>query len=164
MFFSRQRSYSSVSKYCHTVDIFQKRLVIFPILRHSHWVTAVFNFEENQLMILDPYIDEDNNTIEISDHSKLLEKLENEFLVLYFYEKGYSNWTTLSKLVKIPPEIPKQDDGWNCGVFVLEFVRCLCSRQKFNFTSNDMVNFRARIKSELQNERLQIQVRQNELT
>ena len=164
MFFSRQRGYNNVSKYCHTVDIFQKRLVIFPILRHSHWVTAVLNFEEKRLVILDPYIDQERTTIEILDHLQLLEKLENEFLVLYFYDKGYSDWISLEKLVKIPPEIPKQDDGWNCGVFVLEFVRCLCSRQQFNFTSNDMANFRARIKSELQNERLQIQVRQNEPT
>ena len=94
----------------------------------------------------------------------MLEKLENEFLVPYFYEKGYSDWTYLTKLVKIPPEIPKQDDGWNCGVFVLQFCLCLCSRLDFSFTSNDMADFRARIKSELQNERLQIQVRQNEPT
>ena len=154
MFFTRNRGYSIASRYCRSRDIFEKRLVIFPIVHHSHWFTAILNFDKKEIKMLDPYLKE-NNLIEINDHMNWLEKLEHNFLALYFYERGYSDWISLNKSVCIPPEIPKQDDGSNCGVFLLEFCRCLCSRQSFNFSSKDMPNSRARIKRELQNEKLE---------
>ena len=154
MFFTRNRGYSIASRYCRSRDIFEKRLILIPIAHHSHWFTAVFNFDTKELKMLDPYLRE-NDLIEINDHMKWLEKLENDFLSLYYYERGYSDWITLKRSVCIPPEIPKQDDGSNCGVFLLEFCRCLCARQSFHFSSKDMPNSRARIKRELQDEKLE---------
>ena len=54
---------------------------------------------------------------------RTLKKLENEFLKLH-YEKKYSlSWRTMKKSVVLPPNIPEQEDGWNCGVHMLEMAR-----------------------------------------
>ena len=125
-FLTLNRGYETVSRYTRSANIFDFRLVLFPLLQTSHWFLSVFDFENKELYILDPYVEEKNENFVVSEHMKELDKLERDYLLIHF-TKTYpqESWTHLKKFVKIPPLIPQQEDGWNCGVF---FMSCNSER------------------------------------
>ena len=149
-FLTLNRGYETVSRYTRSANIFDFLLVLFPLLQTSHWFLSVFDFENKELYILDPYVEEKNENFVVSEHMKELDKLERDYLLIHF-TKTYPQepWTPLKKFVKIPPLIPQQEDGWNCGVFLLQFSLCLATQKEFSFQNGDMSTFRCRIKQEL---------------
>ena len=132
-FFTFDQGYESVARYTKSTDIFECRFVLFPLLELSHWFLAVMEFENNLLYILDPFTG-NQSTEDISrDHMNRLEKLETCYLQIHFENKYQQDWIEIQKSVKMPPRIPEQWDGHNCGIYLLEFGRCLQMGQ--NLTS-----------------------------
>ena len=154
-FFVLNRGYEHVARYTRTIDLFQYRLAIFPIIQLSHWFLTVMDIENKHLYILDPYIANQSLKKIINDHMQRLEKLENCYLRKYFENNNESRWPEYEKSVKTPPSIPEQWDGHNCGVFVLEFSRCLANCTEFDFSNQDMPNIRRRIKKEILDGKIQ---------
>ena len=114
-FFSLNRSYSQVSKYCKNTNLFEKKLVFFPILSSSHWFLIVLETESCNLKVYDPYIKGSNATVLKSHHSEFLSKLEKEFLNPYC-AINLSNTKSFKKEILFPPAIPEQQDGYNCEI------------------------------------------------
>ena len=83
-FLTLDRGYEHVSRYTKSLDIFNCRLVLFPLLESSHWFLAVMQLDQNQLYILDPFIVNQSTQDIIDNHMKRLEKIENEYLKIHF--------------------------------------------------------------------------------
>ena len=122
-FFTLNRGYESVKNYTKSRDIFECRLVIFPLISHSHWFLAVYEVAENNLYILDPYTKDQPAQHTINEHMERLQKIERLYLMKHFETQKQEDWKDVLKGVKMPPIIPEQLDGHNCGVFLLEFTR-----------------------------------------
>ena len=152
-FFSCNRPYNMVSRYCKNVNLLEKKLVFFPVLSSSHWFLIVLSNECNSLSLYDPYIKESSPQVLKSHHDEFLTKLENGFLNLYCIEK-LSHTKTFSRKILLPPELPEQLDSFNCGVFLLEFCRHICYDAAFSFKSHNMAESRERMFKELQNDKL----------
>ena len=122
-FFSLNRGYETVKKFDKSPDMFSSRLVMFPMLEHCHWFLCVYQPHESILYILDPYVKEDTINNILEQHTNSLVKLEQEFLKPHFERKRNMILQDLIKTVVLPPSIPEQMDGHNCGPFMLEFER-----------------------------------------
>ena len=160
-FFTFDRGYESVARYTKSTDIFECRVVLFPLLELSHWFLAVMEFENNLLYILDPFTG-NQSTEDISrDHMNRLEKLESGYLQIHFENKYQQDWIEIQKSVKMPPRIPEQWDGHNCGIYLLEFARCLANGAEFDFSQRDMPNIRRRMKREIRSGHISFETSQN---
>ena len=53
-----------------------------------------------------------------------------------------------------PDEVPMQKNNKDCGVFVCKYADFYAKGQSFNFTQNNMTNFRHQIRQELNYHRL----------
>ena len=52
--------------------------------------------------------------------------------------------------LSIEKDIPKQKNGYDCGVFLMEYARCILTDKPMNFKQKDMPAIRERIKRELE--------------
>ena len=59
------------------------------------------------------------------------------------------NWNDLHIQVRTPPDIPAQNNAFDCGVFLLTFSKYLVYNKEFNFSNDDMPDIREDIKIEL---------------
>ena len=122
-FFTLNRDYENLKGYTKSKDIFECRIVFFPLLEHSHWFVAVYESKNNDFYILDPYTRDQPVENTINEHLMRLEKIETYYLKKHYEIKKQKEWTEASRRVYMPPNIPEQVDGHNCGVFLLEFTR-----------------------------------------
>ena len=119
-----KRNYDYVKRFDKSADLFKCRLVMFPLLQYSHWFLCFMDTQRHRLCILDPYIDREENRESITKtHLEELNKIEMEFLKIHFESKGNCHWRDLKKSVLLPPFIPEQLDGSQCGVFLISFAR-----------------------------------------
>ena len=82
-------------------------------------------------------------------HRKTAEKIIKEFLKPH---QKFENNVSKSKIhitIKFPPEIPSQQNTFDCGVFMLVFAKYICLGKQFYFTCKDMPYFREEIKEEI---------------
>ena len=74
-------------------------------------------------MDLDMSVDAAQANVE-KKHIKRLETLEQDYLKVFFEMQSNEKWHSLKKVVKMPPQVPRQSDESSCGVFMLQFARC----------------------------------------
>jgi Ulp1 family protease len=103
---------------------------IIPICFGHHWISAVFNFVDGQLWILDSFHGE------FRDVAKLL--------------NGFLEFLGETPLSEIYPNVPRQTNGWDCGVFVMQFARCIFRGVPWDsFSQAEMPRIRTEILKEL---------------
>ena len=122
-FFTHRKDYAYVKRFDKSPNLFECRLVMIPLLQHSHWFLCVMNLKDAKLSILDPYIKDNTKENIEKRHLEELSKIESEFLKVHFETKTSNSWRELVKSVLLPPSIPEQKDGHNCGLYLLEFSR-----------------------------------------
>ena len=77
---------------------------------------------------------------------------ENYFKPLF--KKYKKQCGEISIIVKLPPAIPAQNNGYDCGVFLLAFAKQILFRRNFDFCNDDMIFFRDTIQSELESDEI----------
>ena len=150
-FFTLKKDYKDLRVFDKSGGLFNCRVVMIPIIHHYHWFLCVLEYHRNLLYILDPLLDEDENIQEHINrqHLDILNKLETDFLAIHIRKKYHRHLDTLTKSVLIPPEIPEQKDSSNCGVYMLQFERCLSMDVPFAFSGSHMASLRRLIRHEL---------------
>ncbi|XP_029509388.2 sentrin-specific protease 5 [Oncorhynchus nerka] len=140
-FFHRQlvaKGYEGVKRWTKKVDLFSKRLLLIPIHLEIHWSLIT--------------VDIANHHIHYYDSQGIVFKYTMENILTYIlaeaeekkqaaYQKG---WKTI-----ISKGIPQQKNDSDCGVFILEYCKCLALKEPLQFTQNDMPKVRKRIYKEL---------------
>ena len=131
--------YESVCSWYNKIDMFGKRLLMFPIHldASSHWCLAAANIVDKQIS----YFDSLQN-----DNFACLRNLETYLIqAQQLQAKGDSvNWHSI-----ICKDIPVQHNSFDCGVFTCMYARYLAEDKVFNFNQGDVPIIRKKIALEL---------------
>ncbi|KAM4557650.1 sentrin-specific protease 5-like [Fundulus diaphanus] len=140
-FFHRQlmtKGYDGVRRWTKQVDLFSKSLLLVPIHLEVHWCLVTADISTKKICLYDS-----------QGHS--LQKVARnilKYLISEAKEKKHAafeeGWT-----VSIEEKIPQQTNENDCGVFVLEYSRCLALSRPFQFSQQDIPKIRRRIYKEL---------------
>ncbi|XP_061681803.1 sentrin-specific protease 5-like [Syngnathoides biaculeatus] len=140
-FFHKQldaKGYEGVKRWTKKVDLFSKWLLLIPIHLEIHWslvtvnmATKTINYFDSQGIVFRHTADNIMKYLQ----SEAQEKKQTHFL------KGWK--------IAINKGIPQQKNDSDCGVFVLEYCRCLSVKKPLLFSQDDMPHIRKRIYKEL---------------
>ena len=129
------------------------------MFENMHWFLTVQNNETKTLTLLDPYIHlhevvyppkhrkfapllrklrSSNTDLAVKKHYERITLVLNEYVLKH---RNLPPGFTLTLIVKHAPEIPHQSNGYDCGVFLLEFMKYITMKKPFNFSCSDMTHF-----------------------
>uniref|UniRef100_A0A671ULW5 Ubiquitin-like protease family profile domain-containing protein n=1 Tax=Sparus aurata TaxID=8175 RepID=A0A671ULW5_SPAAU len=127
-FFHRQlmtKGYDGVKRWTKQVDLFSKNLLLVPIHLEVHWCLVTADSVKKKICIYDSQ----GNAIQ------KVARVTADFM---------SFFVTLIHVL-----IPQQTNENDCGVFVLEYSRCLALGKPLHFSQKDIPKIRKRIYKEL---------------
>lgn len=140
-FFHRQfmtKGYEGVKRWTKKVDLFSKSLLLVPIHLEVHWCLVTVDVLQRKICLYDS---QGNATMKVARNIlKYLIKEAKEKKQTAFE----NTWT-----VSFDEKVPQQTNENDCGVFVLEYSRCLALRKPLQFSQNDIPKIRRRIYKEL---------------
>jgi len=123
-------------------DIFQLELVFFPInIGNHHWVAVIAKIQDKTLEYYDSFGNgEDYCDLYLGIIFRYLKdehRAKNDGLPL----KDEESW----KLQNCSLHCPKQENGYDCGVFVCAFAYHLVTNQPFNFNNDYVTEMRRKM-------------------
>ncbi|XP_077088066.1 sentrin-specific protease 5 [Siphateles boraxobius] len=140
-FFYRQfvaKGYEGVRRWTKKVDLFSKTLILIPLHLEIHWSLIT--------------VDVSKQNINFYDSQGILFKFAVDNILKYILaeakEKKQPVFQKGWKMV-VNKSIPQQKNDNDCGVFVLEYCKCLAFLKPLLFTQEDMPRVRQRIYREL---------------
>ncbi|KAM9544107.1 LOW QUALITY PROTEIN: sentrin-specific protease 5-like [Guaruba guarouba] len=140
-FFHRQlvtKGYNGVKRWTKKVDLFKKTLLLIPIHLEVHWSLITVNIPSRIISFYDSQ----------GIHFKFCVENIRKYLLTEAKEKNHpeflQGWQTA-----VTKCIPQQKNDSDCGVFVLQYCKCLALDQPFQFSQEDMPRVRKRIYKEL---------------
>ncbi|KAM4729088.1 sentrin-specific protease 5-like [Anableps anableps] len=140
-FFHRQlmtKGYDGVRRWTKQVDLFSKTLLLVPIHLEVHWCLVTADISAKKICLYDS-----------QGHS--LQKVARNILKYLMSEAKEKKQASFQEgwTVSFVEEIPQQTNENDCGVFVLEYSRCLALSRSFQFSQQDIPKIRKRIYKEL---------------
>jgi len=130
-------NYAKVKRWTRrqNVDIFEKDIVIMPVnLSDMHWTLGALDFRKKRIRTYDSMGTPINNRFV-------------EFMLKYLNDEhqdkkgcplpGLDEWEGEEVV-----DMPIQENGYDCGVFTCRAAECLLRDISFNFTQNEMVEWR----------------------
>ncbi|XP_048109236.1 LOW QUALITY PROTEIN: sentrin-specific protease 5 [Alosa alosa] len=140
-FFYRQlvaKGYEGVKRWTKKVDVFTKRLLLIPLHLEVHWSLIT--------------VDVTSKSVHFYDSQGIMFKYAVDNILRYLLaearEKKQPGFQKGWKML-INKCIPQQKNDSDCGVFVLEYCKCLALKQPLQFSQEDMPKVRKRIYQEL---------------
>ncbi|KAM9696192.1 sentrin-specific protease 5 isoform 5-T5 [Dama dama] len=140
-FFHRQlvtKGYNGVKRWTKKVDLFKKSLLLIPIHLEVHWSLITVTLSNRNISFYDSQ----------GIHFKFCVENIRKYLLTEAREKNrpefLQGWQTA-----VTKCIPQQKNDSDCGVFVLQYCKCLALEQPFQFSQEDMPRVRKRIYKEL---------------
>ncbi|XP_004713139.2 sentrin-specific protease 5 [Echinops telfairi] len=140
-FFHRQlvtKGYNGVKRWTKKVDLFKKSLLLIPIHLEVHWSLITVTLSNQIISFYDSQ----------GIHFKFCVENIRKYLLTEAREKNrpefLQGWQTA-----VTKCIPQQKNDSDCGVFVLQYCRCLALEQPFQFSQEDMPRVWKRIYKEL---------------
>ncbi|KAJ8274665.1 hypothetical protein COCON_G00092900 [Conger conger] len=140
-FFHRQlvtKGYEGIKRWTRKVDLFTKNLLLIPIHLEIHWSLITVDIATRNIHFYDSQGIVFRHAIENILKYIMAEAKEKECTV---YQKGW-------KMI-VNKRIPQQRNDNDCGVFVLEYCKCLALGKPLQFSQADMPKIRKRIYKEL---------------
>ncbi|KAM9321990.1 sentrin-specific protease 5-like isoform 1-T2 [Pholidichthys leucotaenia] len=140
-FFHRQlmtKGYDGVKRWTKQVDLFSKSLLLVPIHLEVHWCLVMADIAKKQICLYD-------------SQGNALQKVARNILKYLMKEAKEKKQTSFENgwMVSFEENIPQQTNENDCGVFVLEYSRCLALMRPFQFSQKDIPKIRKRIYKEL---------------
>ena len=119
-------------------DLLECDRVIIPVHQSNHWVLAVLDLKAKTVRYLDSLLQEDEEVTE-----SLLRWVADEYKNKRDTEVDLGAWET-----EAPKDIPVQQNGCDCGVFMLKYADYVAVGCPLTFHQRDMEYFRLRIVAE----------------
>ncbi|XP_073348192.1 sentrin-specific protease 5-like [Pagrus major] len=140
-FFHRQlmtKGYDGVKRWTKQVDLFSKNLLLVPIHLEVHWCLVTADNVKKKICIYD-------------SQGNGLQKVARNILKYLMTEAKEKKQTAFESgwTVSFDEKIPQQTNENDCGVFVLEYSRCLALGKPLQFSQKDIPKIRKRIYKEL---------------
>ncbi|XP_044075961.1 sentrin-specific protease 5-like [Siniperca chuatsi] len=140
-FFHRQlmtKGYDGVKRWTKQVDLFSKSLLLVPIHLEVHWCLVTADIVKKKICLYD-------------SQGNALQKVARNILKYLMTEAKEKKLTAFENgwAVSFDEKIPQQTNENDCGVFVLEYSRCLAMAKPLQFSQKDIPKIRKRIYKEL---------------
>ncbi|XP_051254389.1 uncharacterized protein LOC127362580 [Dicentrarchus labrax] len=140
-FFHRQlmtKGYDGVKRWTKQVDLFSKSLLLVPIHLEVHWCLVTADIVKKKICLYD-------------SQGNALQKVARNILKYLMTEAKEKKQTAFESgwAVSFDEKIPQQTNENDCGVFVLEYSRCLALGEPLQFSQKDIPKIRKRIYKEL---------------
>uniref|UniRef100_A0AAY4BCK3 Ubiquitin-like protease family profile domain-containing protein n=1 Tax=Denticeps clupeoides TaxID=299321 RepID=A0AAY4BCK3_9TELE len=140
-FFHRQlvaKGYEGVKRWTKKVDLFTKRLLLIPLHLEIHWSLLTVDIANKSISLYDSQGITLKYAIDNIVRYLLAEAKEKKQIA---FQKGWK--------MNVNKCVPQQKNDSDCGVFVLEYCKCLAFKEPLQFTQEDMPKVRKRIYKEL---------------
>ena len=145
-------NYDSVRKWTKDNNIFERDSLIFPLhLNRNHWACVWVKTKSKEVLYLDSLYDDEKDLLPPTEifaninrylHDEALDKLvEGEEWKLASWNPGQL-------------EVPQQQNGYDCGVFLLEFVRNILEKEKHQQLPENTKYIRERILLEIMDNKI----------
>ncbi|XP_077955264.1 sentrin-specific protease 5 isoform X3 [Gasterosteus aculeatus] len=140
-FFHRQlmtKGYDGVKRWTKQVDLFSKSLLLVPIHLEVHWCLVTADIEKKKICLYD-------------SQGNALQKVARNILKYLMTEAKEKQHTDFESGWEVSYDeiIPQQTNENDCGVFILEYSRCLALAKPLQFSQRDIPKIRKRIYKEL---------------
>ena len=153
----KKEGYESVKTWYEEKNLFSYKKLFFPIYDNNHYYLMVYENAHQKIESYDPY-DFISYSIKLqtlkmkenqSYHEASLSYLVNNYLKPKFEAVYEGMLLQFKSVVHTPPEIPKQANDSDCGVFLLQFAKHIVLKKKLDFKSEHVESFRQEMKIEL---------------
>ncbi len=125
------QNYKKISKFWKNENLYDYKHVIVPInIDNIHWIMVDVNLLKKKIFFYDSYKYSSLKNFVF----KNLIKIFSEYINLKEYE--FDKW------VYINCDCPKQNNYYDCGVFMCMFIDYISKDRKFDFTQDDIEFFR----------------------
>ncbi|KAM6304959.1 sentrin-specific protease 2 [Aegotheles albertisi] len=138
--------HKAVGRWTKAVDIFKQDLIFVPIHLSMHWTLGVIDVRRKSIRYLDSLGQKGNKICET-----LFKYLQEESRQKRNLDLAASEWTLFSTE---PHEIPQQQNGSDCGVFMCKYADYISRDKPMAFTQNHMPYFRKRMVWEILHQQL----------
>lgn len=140
-FFHRQlmtKGYDGVKRWTKQVDLFSKSLLLVPVHLEVHWCLVTADVVKKKICLYD-------------SQGNALQKVARNILKYLMTEAKEKKQTAFESGwdMSYDEKIPQQTNENDCGVFVLEYSRCLALGKPLQFSQKDIPKIRKRIYKEL---------------
>ncbi|KAI0034931.1 hypothetical protein K488DRAFT_76942 [Vararia minispora EC-137] len=127
---------SRLNKWTKKFDIFAKDVVLIPVNHHNtHWTGAAINFREKRIESYDS----------MGAKNKIVFEVLREYLDAEHRDKKKKPFDFTRWQDHAPVTTPRQENGYDCGVFTCRFLEMLSRGQDFNFSQRDIPYLRRRM-------------------
>ena len=136
-------------------NIFQNKKLLIPVnYKNCHWFLLVVNTNNigNSEIIINVYDSAGKQNVQ----TKGIAAKKLELFFNWKYQQFCQDKTSKVKLTltNMTGQIPRQENGYDCGVFLLMYSKYLAAGKAFIFTQRDMPNIRWKIRNEIVNKEI----------
>ncbi|KAK1664766.1 hypothetical protein QYE76_052925 [Lolium multiflorum] len=120
-------------------DLIDCDKIFVPIHKEVHWCLAVINIRDKKFQYLDSLGSMDTKALKLLARylvDEVKDKNSNEIDVLSWKQEGVQN-------------LPLQENGWDCGMFMLKYIDFYSRDMDLIFGQKDMPYFRRRTAKEI---------------
>jgi len=139
LIFSRNlliRGYRSVARYTYGIDLFCLSQIFIPIHLNGHWCLVIVSFDKMAIQFFD--------SLDCSTYWKEYCGEVLKYLIAEYREKkggrlDESKWTICC------PDVPKQRNSFDCGVFMCQYANFVSQDLPLSFSQCNMPFFRQKM-------------------
>ena len=136
--------HAGVKKFARKINIFEMDVILVPVHLGMHWCLTVIDFKNKQLAYYDSLKGNNMQCLEAMRSYLKAESMDKRKI-----DFDTSNWDMI-----IPKDIPEQQNGCDCGVFMGKFAEYKSRYANFTFTQQNMSYFRKRMIYEIVSKKL----------
>nr|XP_027204002.1 sentrin-specific protease 1-like [Dermatophagoides pteronyssinus] len=144
-FFTRLSNGSGPGRWSNKLDFFSYDILLIPIHHSNHWRLAVVDNEQHSIEYYDSLGNEFRYCIDL-----IFNFLQNESIKKKNTELDIEKWRLQYKI----PNIPKQQNYYDCGVFVCKYAEYISRRASLTFTQEHIPAFRKLMMYEIIHQKL----------
>ena len=149
----KQKGYKGVEKHYRNEQVMSREKILIPVCENKHWFLIVIDLKSLQVLCIDPLY---------SQTKQRLEDIRDNYLFHLYTSYGMA-FPSFSLEVCTRATIPAQEDGYNCGPFLLAFAKSIFyNLPAFDFQSSDMDQFRMICADELTTQKLTKKIRETD--
>uniref|UniRef100_A0A915DMI0 Ubiquitin-like protease family profile domain-containing protein n=1 Tax=Ditylenchus dipsaci TaxID=166011 RepID=A0A915DMI0_9BILA len=132
-----QKGMVDLKKWTKKLDVFAYDILIVPIHQTGHWALVIVDLRRKTISYYDSLLGDGANTLRII--RKFLEQTEKPENTNRFNKKVW--------LCDSPKDIPKQKNGYDCGLFLCCFADRVSKEEKLDFNQEQMPKIRKQLLS-----------------